>query len=319
MRFSTVISLLLAIAFIFSLSSVLYAENAQSLYIQGVECIKDKDYKKAIGYFEQAIKLNKAYVKAYVGKGICSFMMDNHRKALDDLNKAVQLDPENVTALFWRGTTYLMLGESKNAIPDFTGVLRKQPENSASYLFRGICHFRLDNLTETISDVSKSISFNPRKADPYIVRGMSYFKKEKYDSAVRDLTRGVELEPNNAYYQLLAYTAKARGGDMSKDSISAFYEKNHSDNDALDVMMIGMMIGKVAPDVVLKAAAKFEPEHLRGTMIQQAQFFVGNLFYLQGDKEKGKKYIDLAMNGENRLFVIQAIVKIGYYDFKGLE
>jgi len=319
MRFHNVIALFLTAVFILSLSSVSHAEDAQSLYVIGIKCVKDKDYKKAMGYFEQAIKLNKAYVKAYVGKGICEFMQDNHRKALESLNKAVQLDPENVTALFWRGTTYLMLGESKNAIPDFTGVLRKQPENSASYLFRGICHFRLDSLEETISDVSKSISFNPRKADPYIVRGMSYFKKEKYDSALRDLTRGVELDPNNAYYQLLAYTVKARGGDMSKDSISAFYEKNHTDKDTLDVMMIGMMIGKVAPDAVLKAAEKFEPENLRGTMIQQAQFFVGNLFYLQGDKEKGRKYVDLAMNGENRLFIIQAIVKMGYYDFKGLE
>ncbi len=319
MRFRTVISLLLAIAFIFSISSVLYAEDAQSLYISGIKCIKDKDYKKAMGFFDQAIKLNKAYVKAYVGKGICSFMQDNHKKALEDLNRAIQLDPENSTALFWRGTSYLMLGDSKNAIPDYTGVLRKQPENSASYLFRGICHFRMDNLEEAISDVSKSISYNPRKADPFIVRGMSYWKKEKFDSAVRDLQKGVELEPNNGYYQLLAYTAKARGGDLSKDSISAFYAKNHSAKDDLDVMLIGMMIGKVSPDECLKAAEKYEPSHLRGTMLQQVQFFVSNLFELQGDKEKAKKYLDLAMNGENKLFIIQAVVKMGYYDFKGME
>jgi len=319
MRFRTAISLFLAIAFVCSLCTALYAEDAQSLYTIGIQCVKDRDFNKAMGYFDQALKLNKAYVKAWVGKGICNFMNDNHKKALDDLNKAVQLDPENVTALFWRGTTFLMLGESRNAIPDYTGVLRKQPENSASYLFRGICHFRMDNLEEAISDVSRSISYNPRKADPYIVRGICYYKKEKFDSAVRDLKRGVELDPGVAYYQLLAYTAQARNGDKNKDSISDFYSKNHTDKDSIDVMLIGMMIGKVSPDECLKAADRYEPARLRPTIKQQVQFFVSNLFTLQGDKEKAQKYMDLAMSGENKLFIIQAIVKMGYYDFKGLE
>lgn len=56
---------------------------------------------------------------------------------------------------------------------------------------------------------------------------------------------------------------------------------------------------------------------IRPTIIQQAQFFVGNYFAIQGDKEKSKKYMDKAMNGENKLFVMQMIVKMIFYELKG--
>lgn len=294
-----------------------YAEDAQTLYIGGIKKVKDRDFEGAIKDFGAAIKANKSYVKAYVGRGMCYFMLDNHQKAIADLNEAIQLDPENVTALFWRGSSYLMAGDSKSAIPDYSGVLKKQPENAYSYLFRGIAYFRLDKLEEAISDVSKSISYNPRKAEPYVIRGLCYYKKEMYDSTVRDFKRGVELEPANAYYHLLAYVAQAKNGDASTGDLGKFYNQKDARQDRIIYQFIGMMLGKEEPEDCLKAAQNFEPSNLRATMVQQAQFFVANYFFIKGNKDKGKEYLDKAMNGENKLFVIQMIVKMIFYDLKG--
>jgi len=212
-----------------------------------------------------------------------------------------------------------MLGESKNAIPDYTAVLKQQPENAYSYLMRSMCQFRLEKFEEAIADSSKAISNNPRKAEPFIVRGLCYYKQKKFDSAVRDLKKGVELEPGTAYYQLLAYSAQALNGDKKTDDLAAFFKtldpakgKGEISYDA-----IAMMLGKKSPEDVLKAAEKFEPARLRGTMTQQAQFFVSTYFTITGDKEKAARYLNLAMNGENKLFVMAAIVKMSFYDFKG--
>lgn len=294
-----------------------YAEDAQTLYIGGVKKVKDRDFENAIKDFGAAIQANKAFVKAYVGRGMCYFMLDRHKQAIDDLNKAIQLDPENVTALFWRGSSFLMAGDSKSAIPDYTGVLKKQPENAYSYLFRGIAYFRIDKLQEAIADVSKCISYNPRKADPYVIRGMCYFKKKMYDSAVRDMKRGVELQPANGYYQLLAYSAQVQNGDPATGDLEAFYGKEDAKKDKIVYQLIGMMLGKVTPEECLKAADKFEPVNLRATIVQQTQFFVSNYFLAKGDKDKSQQYLNKAMNGENKLFVIQMIVKMLFYEMKG--
>jgi len=44
---------------------------------------------------------------------------------------------------------------------------------------------------------------------------------------------------------------------------------------------------------------------------------MSSYFSIKGDREKVKKYEDLAMNGENKLFVIQIIVKMIFYELKG--
>lgn len=302
---------------LFAFVTASYAEDAQNLYIAGVKKVKDREFEKALTDFSNAIKANKGFVKAYVGRGMCYFMLDNHKKAIADLNEAIQLDPENTTALFWRGASYLMAGDSKSAIPDFGGVLRKQPENSYSYLLRGIANYRLDKLDEAVADSSKAISYNPKKAEPYIIRGLCYWKKELYDSAVRDLKRGVELQPSNSYYQILAYSAQARNGDKSTTDLAKFYEGEDAKQDMVMYQCIGMMLDKAKPEDCLKAAEKYEPANLRGTILQQVQFFISNYFFVKGDKEKSKKYADLAMNGENKLFVVQAVVKMLFYELKG--
>ncbi|MDQ7821300.1 MAG: tetratricopeptide repeat protein [Candidatus Eremiobacteraeota bacterium] len=307
----------MAVILLFAFTAACYAEDAQTLYVAGVKKIQDRQFEKAIKDFEKAIGLNKGFVKAYVGKGLCYFMLDNHKKAIEDFNMAIQRDPENATALFWRGASYLMAGDSKSAIPDFSGVLRKQPENAYSHLFKGIASFRIAKLDDAISDVSKSISANPRKAEPYVIRGLCYWKKKSYDSAVRDFKRGIEIDPSNAYYQLLAYTAKAINGDPSTDDLAKFYGQDAAKKDKMVYQLIGMMLGKVTTDECLKTAEKSEPAKLRGTMIQQAQFFVSSYYQIKGDKEKSKKYLDLAEKGENKLFVMAAIMKMVFYELKG--
>jgi tetratricopeptide (TPR) repeat protein len=316
MKRISILFALMAVIVLFAFVSAAYAEDAQTLYIAGVKKIKTRDFEKAIADFDKAIAANKAFVKAYVGRGMCNFMLDKHKQAISDLNMAIQRDPENVTALFWRGSSYMMAGYSKEAISDFTGVLKKQPENSWSYMNRGICQFRQEKLDEAIADASKAVSYNPKRGDPYAIRALCYYKKGKFDSAARDLKYAVEVTPTNAYFQLLSYTASAKNGDTKTDDLQKFNDSKDAKTDKFVYQLIGLMLGKVTPEECLKAADAYQPAQLKGTMVQQAQFFISNYFSIKGDKEKAKKYLDLAMNGENKLFVMQAIVKIQYYELK---
>jgi tetratricopeptide (TPR) repeat protein len=291
--------------------------DAQKFFNEGVRLFKKKAYGSAAGNFDKAIEANPGFVKAYSLRGFCNYFLDNYSKALADLNVAVQFDPENVTALFGRGVTHIALGKTREAIADFTSVLEHQPTNAQSYLERGICHFRLGNLSQAINDASRSISGNPRKAAPFVLRGVCYWKEEKFEPAVRDFKMAVEIEPKNVYYHLLQYTARARGGDKdaAKD-LREFLDDRKSMESAYPYSLAAMMLGRKSPPECLKAAEIYEPARMRGTVLQQTQFFVAQFFEIQGDKEKAQKYMDLAMKGENNIFLIQPIVKLQYYELK---
>ena len=289
---------------------------AKDPYKDGLKLFQKKSYKEAIPCFDQALAVNKNFVKAYVFRGLSYYMLEDHEKAINDLNKAIQMDPENVTALYGRGMAYLFTGKSQKAITDFTMVLQKQPENSLSYFNRAICYYRLNEMKKAVSDASKAISNNPKNARAYFLRGACYWKQELYEAATRDLKRAVELRPDGPNFQLMYYMAKAHMGDISTDQLKAFYEKYQKKADQWPYPAVAMMLGRIEPVDCLKAAEKFEPVKLRATVVQQANFYISGFFFIQKNQEKAEKYMKLAINGENKLFVIQSLIKHEYYQGK---
>ncbi len=297
--------------------STAYAQTAaKDPYKDGLKLFEKKSYKEAIPCFDKALAVNPNFVKAYVFRGLSFYMLEDHEKAINDLNKAIQLDPGNVTALYGRGMAYLFTGKSQKAVTDFTMVLQKQPENAASYFNRAICYYRLNDMKKAVSDASKAISFNPKNAQAYFLRGACYWKQELYEAAERDMKRAVDLRPDGPNLQLMYYLAKAHNGDIKTDQLKAFYEKNQKKADQWPYPAVAMMLGRMEPGDCLKAAEKYEPERLRPTMVQQANFYIGGFFFIQKNTEKYEKYTKLAMSGDNDLFIIQSLVKHDYYKAK---
>ncbi len=312
-----VLFILSAFVLLIMMTSICFAQDAQTEFLKGLKKFKSKEYKNAIPHFDAAIKTNKGFVKAYVFRGLSNFLLEEHQKAISDLNFALENDPENVTALFARGQAFLFIGESKKAIADFTSLLRIQPENSWSYMQRGICYFRLDDLKKSMSDLSKSISFNPKRSEAFFIRGMCYWKQKEYEASIRDFKRALDLEPDRAYYQLFYYVAKAMNGDKSLDELKAFQDKNTAKADEFPYYLIDMMLGRKTPAECLKLAEQYQPEKIRGIVVQQTQFVMSSYFTINGDEEKAKKYLHLAANGEEKMFMISGVVKTQFYEFLG--
>ena len=316
MKKNTKVMVLLVALILIGLVSAAYAQDAKAAYKEGLKLFNNKKFKEAIPKFDSAIGSNKAFVKAYVFRGLSYYMLRNHAQAINDLNKAIQMDPENVTALFARGMAYLFSGKSQKAITDFTMVLQKQPENSLSYFNRSVCYYRLGQYKKAVSDSSKAISFNVKNQQAYFLRAACYWKQGLYEASVRDLKRAVDLRPDGPYLQLMYYLGKAHQGSIDAGQLRDFYAKNEKKADVWPYPAIAMMLGKIEPVDCIKAAEKFEPKRLRPTILQQANFFVAEFFFIHKDEAKAKKYKNLAENGPDKLFMIQSLIKHDYYQFK---
>ena len=95
-------------------------EFAHEYYLMGNECItKAHDPQAALRCFDKALKMDPAYVDAWVRKGVTLFDMGEHYDAQVCFNKAVELNPQSFKARYNRAKAFYTMGHSDEALSDF--------------------------------------------------------------------------------------------------------------------------------------------------------------------------------------------------------
>jgi len=105
-------------------------ESAKAFYKSGM---KEKDagnYDNAIAGFTEAIRLDTAFVKAYIGRGEAYFAKKDYDKVVEDYTKAIRLNANLAKAYVGRGEAYFAKGEYDKTVSDYTDALRINPNDS---------------------------------------------------------------------------------------------------------------------------------------------------------------------------------------------
>ena len=139
------------------------AETTMDYFLQGEVYRKMKSWQKAEWAYQEATKIDKGYIAAYIAladiytntnkanealeaaeealgidpdsqealiarsKGFA--LLKNYTDAIDDVSFAIRLNSDNISAYFWRGTFYMDANKPQEAIKDFERILTSQPEN----------------------------------------------------------------------------------------------------------------------------------------------------------------------------------------------
>ena len=74
---------------------------------------KYTDQKKAIGYLNNAIKLQPDYAQAYYNRGNAYYGLGLYKRAIKDYNETIRLKPKDIDAYYNRGNAYFFLGNNK--------------------------------------------------------------------------------------------------------------------------------------------------------------------------------------------------------------
>lgn len=93
--------------------------NATIYYSRGLAYRRVEDNQKALTDYNQALRFNPKYVKAYVNRGNVRDDLGDKQGALADYNQALKLDPDYVLAYHNRGIFYARQGDKTNAQADF--------------------------------------------------------------------------------------------------------------------------------------------------------------------------------------------------------
>ncbi|KAF9671309.1 hypothetical protein SADUNF_Sadunf12G0034000 [Salix dunnii] len=121
-------------------SAEMAKEKPELLYLppismmKGNQAFKEKQWQKAISYYNEAIKLNDKNATYYSNRAAAYLELGSFHQAEADCSKAINLDKKNVKAYLRRGTAREMLGYYKDAIEDFKYALVLEPTNKRASL-----------------------------------------------------------------------------------------------------------------------------------------------------------------------------------------
>lgn len=199
---------------------------------QGYTCFSQKQYRKAIEFYDDAIRMNPKnaitygnralahaylnefneaiednniavkldpkYAGAFHNRGTAHAKLGHHQQALEDYNKAIALDPNDAIVYNNRGGSYDDLKQYEHAIQDYDKAIALNPKYATAYYNRGTCYDKLGQYKQAIQDYDKVIALNPKYAAAYYNRGCSYGKLDQYEQAIQDYDKAIALVPNDA-------------------------------------------------------------------------------------------------------------------------
>lgn len=290
--------------------------DARNEYETGTRLFQKKEWKPALNHYNNAIKANNGFVKAYVMRGATYFLLDDEPKAISDLDRALEYDPENPQGLYARGLLYYFKGNGKQAIKDLDRFLKAQPENSRGYLYRAGANYRLGNAKAAVADASKAIEFNPKMTEAFVMRGASYMRTGNLDAALVDFDVALEQQPDSALAQLLRYIVTAKQGKADKETLSK-YAASAKDR-AWPYPAVELMLGRMADPTRLVAQAERDMKpRFKDEARHEAWYFISEYYEIIGDKNKAKQYRDQVLTNElNRMLAQDYITKFRFDHIK---
>jgi tetratricopeptide (TPR) repeat protein len=113
--------------------------------------------------------------------------------AMGFYDEALKLDPTQAQAAYGRGRIFLKMGETQKAMADFTTAIIADPKFGLAYVRRGEAHMDLKNPDGAFKDFEAAIAASPTVAEVFIVRATYRFKIGNLAGAKEDVVAALAV------------------------------------------------------------------------------------------------------------------------------
>lgn len=104
-------------------------------------------------------------VEGLLQKAIQSYDSGDYKRAIEYCTQILKIDPNNGVAYSLRSFAYFQLKKYKETIADSTKAIQLNPNNYYAYYVRGASHFYVNNKQKAIADYQKAIKLAEQAKD----------------------------------------------------------------------------------------------------------------------------------------------------------
>ncbi len=204
-------------------------EDAYRLYLQGKNLTMKRnqaDAKKAVEYFEQAIRLDPNYTLAYVGMARAymatgtlagGHAREAYEKARPAVNKAAELDADSADVYTVRGALKLLYEwDFAGAEKDLITAIELEPNNDLAHWGYAMLLNHQGRFEEALAELEIAQEIDPNLLVYSHERGRYFYLARRYDEAIVQLERVLEIDENFNISSHWLYRAYEMKGDYAK-------------------------------------------------------------------------------------------------------
>ena len=178
------------------LSSVNSQKGAKARFKAGNDYYKQGDYAAAVREFQQAVKLDPEYQKAYTNLGLAYKRLGDFQSAVKNYDIAINMpngEKETVTqAISFKANLYVDTKEYKKAIETIDLYLKNNSTDDEMLYLKGkVLKDGLGQLKESITILESAITSNPNNARALLELANCYNVTGDYQLAINDGLKGL--------------------------------------------------------------------------------------------------------------------------------
>ena len=183
------------------------AQDATTLYNEGVKLKDEKKVNEAYDKFKQAIALKPDYFAALYELGWCQNDRKDYEGAMISLRKARLGWPAVPKVHFELGYAFEKLGKTDSAIKSYNTCLELKPDYSLALKQLGYIYYTADNITGAIEQFKKYEAAVKTPITDYLYwyrKGFCYNANKEYATAKMALQKALEFKTDytNTYLEL---------------------------------------------------------------------------------------------------------------------
>lgn len=160
----------------------------------GLTDLKLAQYKRAISYFDSALRLSPTCADCFLNRGLGFQHLRDTAQAIRDYQQALKLAPDNSLAQHNLAILSGFRGKLKETEAMLTEAIYQKPDLPYSYAERGHVRMRQQNWKGALADFDKAISIDHTDADDWLNRGLVKEKLKDFNGALNDITQAIKLK-----------------------------------------------------------------------------------------------------------------------------
>jgi tetratricopeptide (TPR) repeat protein len=190
---------------------------AEAFNIRGIGYRLKGEYDRAIGDYNQAIRINAKFATAYNNRAIAYDTKGDYDRAIADYEQAIKLKPSAET-YFNRGNAHLGKSCYDHAIDDYNQAIKLKPDFAAAFDNRCWARAVVGILKPALADCNQALRLMPNNPATLDSRGFVFLKMTNFDAAVSDYDAALRSDPKLAFALYGRGLARLRNDDPSGEA-----------------------------------------------------------------------------------------------------